>query len=1304
MGVKFAPLDSDEGYDSWKMDMEALLVIKGCDDVIEDRDRLVLTADELRRDKQARAYIVSNVCARIKKEIGGLPTARQMWTRLEERYRATMTARRMRLQRELTDISMQQGEGIDVYFSRARGLIADLRAAGDDVTEDVALPRILEGLTEDFASVVDYVILNLDTLRWNWDAAVQHLLEAEARQHRRATGGVKASDAALQAQSRTQGRREERTCFFCGKKGHIKKDCRKYQEYLKKRQHDGHDRPARPRHSALSAMRRGSDSERWIVDSGATDHMTNRGDILHDYTALKDARAITCADGKSATAVGYGNLYATTPDGESLMFKKVLYVPKIACNLLSAGRIDERGGQILTSRGVCRVSVDGKVLLTARRDSGGLYSVRLRATVPKAHAMTAATTRAPLRLWHARLGHVGVGAIRELHKKKMVKGLEIDDLHDSKDMRCEVCPRAKLTQSHFAPSTSKATRPMELVHSDVMQMPVPSLGGARYVVTLLDDYSRLSSVTCVARKSMTAAVVADSLDRLEAMSGRRTKTLRSDNGGEYMSKEFNNSLRKRGVTHQVSAPYTPQQNGRAERLNRTLMERVRAMLAHSGQPQELWAEAVTTANYIRNRCPATTSERTPYEDFTGKKPKVDNLRVFGCRAFVFVPAGQRNKLQDRARQGVFVGYASDAKAWRVLVDDNRIVTSANVLFHEDMFDSKDQVSDHDDDDDSDDGHRAGPPATAAGDVDEEMQEPDSDGAGNDAPEDDKDEDYVMDEAQGEAEEDEQGTEFVHNRFPKRNRRPPVAWYQVKAQAHAATAADDGLPDDPATLEQALNQDDAELWRQAADEELTSLQKMGVYELVEKPASVQPLKCKWVLKRKRAANGSIERYKARLVAKGFSQRHGIDYDEVFAPVARHATLRALLAVAAERDLEIEQVDVKTAFLNGRLEEDIYMEAPSGYDFGGKVMRLHRALYGLKQAARAWNERLKESLQQRGFTMSDADASLFTLKEGGRQAYLLIYVDDALICGHRDDVDKIVEMLATDFDIRKLGAAQFFLGMEITRDRGSKTLTLSQKKYASQILERNGMRDAKPRSVPMDANTRLSRDGEDCLEQGNEYAELLGMLLYLSSCTRPDIAFAVGLLARFMSKPRREHLAYARGILHYLKKTEQCGITFSGSMGLELIGYSDADYAADPDKRRTTGGHVFTMAGGAISWASKLLPTVATSTLEAEYMATAWATKELLWLRKLMATFQGSVQCGILRCDNQGALALMRNPTSHARAKHIDVCHHFVRERVSRGDLKVEYCQTGDMIADIMTKALTKAKHEKFMAELGVGHCP
>ena len=475
--------------------------------------------------------------------------------------------------------------------------------------------------------------------------------------------------------------------------------------------------------------------------------------------------------------------------------------------------------------------------------------------------------------------------------------------------------------------------------------------------------------------------------------------------------------------------------------------------------------------------------------------------------------------------------------------------------------------------------------------------------------------------------------------------------------------------------------------------------MGVYSLVERKKDMRPLKCKWVLKRKRAADGSIERYKARLVAKGFSQRKGIDYDEVFAPVARHATLRTLLAICAHDDLEIEQIDVKTAFLNGELQEDIYMDAPEGYDFGGKIMLLHRALYGLKQAARAWNEKLTAFLQEHGFETSEADPSLFTLTQGGNKAYLLIYVDDALICGSKRIVDGVVDMLGDAFKIRKLGPASYFLGMEITRDRGMRQLELSQAKYTTTILQQFNMEDAKPRSVPMDANTKLCKEGDDFMDDAGPYAELLGMLLYLSTCTRPDIAFSVGMLARFMSHPREEHFAYAKGILHYLRSTAARGIKFKDD-DVTLKGYCDSDYAADPDKRRSTGGYVFIITGGAISWASKLLPTVATSTLEAEYMSAAWAAKEALWLRKLMATFEGKVQPCKLFCDNQGALALMRNPTCHQRAKHIDVGHHFIRERVARGEISVEYCPTSDMVADVLTKALVKSKHDKCAQALGL----
>jgi hypothetical protein len=509
-----------------------------------------------------------------------------------------------------------------------------------------------------------------------------------------------------------------------------------------------------------------------------------------------------------------------------------------------------------------------------------------------------------------------------------------------------------------------------------------------------------------------------------------------------------------------------------------------------------------------------------------------------------------------------------------------------------------------------------------------------------------------------------------------------------------------ITDEPETLDRALKQPDGELWQQAADEEMQSLKRLGVYQVVDNN-NYNLLKNKWVLKRKRTKEGLIERYKARLVVKGFAQTKGVDYDEVYAPVARHVTLRALLAVAAVKDYEIQQIDVKTAFLNGPLREDIYMEPPAGYDFGeGKVLKLNKALYGLKQAARAWNQELVKVLAKHGFEVSQADVSLFTLKRCGRQVWLLIYVDDGLIVGIKEDVEVVINIMEV-FDIRRLGDATFFLGMEIVRDRQMHTLCLTQVKYAKTILEKTGMSECKTKSTPMQVNTRLSKYGKDTMADSGVYAEVVGMLLYLSTCTRPDLAFSVGMLARFMSQPRQEHWTQVKGVLQYLRKTAGRGIMFGGAE-LKLEAYCDSDFAADPDKRRSTGGYVVLLGGGAFSWASKLLPTVGASTMEVEYMAAAWLTKELLWERKLMATLTCAeeTQAVELRCDNQGAIALMRNPTNHQRAKHIDVCHHFVRERVARGEIKVEYCPSKDMLADMFTKALPKPQHEEHSKRIGL----
>ena len=435
-----------------------------------------------------------------------------------------------------------------------------------------------------------------------------------------------------------------------------------------------------------------------------------------------------------------------------------------------------------------------------------------------------------------------------------------------------------------------------------------------------------------------------------------------------------------------------------------------------------------------------------------------------------------------------------------------------------------------------------------------------------------------------------------------------------------------------------------------------------------------------------------------MVKGFKQVPGRDFGEVYAPVSKHATLRALLATVASQDLQLHQMDVKTAYLNGELEEEIYVKPPPGYDVGKKVWRLHKALYGLKQSARAWHIKLRDGLLSHGFAICTADHSLYTLATEGETAYLLVYVDDALIAGTDRAVAKVKAVLSGMFDCHDLGVAQYFLGMSIERQPGK--LWLGQPKYARDILERFGMSDCKPRRIPLDVNLKISKEGEQLdSAEAARYPEIVGSLLYLTGCTRPDLAQSVGVLSRYMSAPTKEHMSAAKQVLRYLAGTVDLGLMYEQGDGI-VRGYCDADYAGDQDKRRSTSGYVFLLNGGAVSWNSKLQPTVAASTCESEFMAAAYAAKEALWLRQLMAEFQGEVRSVELRADNKGALALLHHPTGHQRTKHIDVAHRFVQDRVERGELEYKYVETACMVADCLTKAVPLQKLVENRGDFGL----
>jgi hypothetical protein len=1097
--------------------------------------------------------------------------------------------------------------------------------------------------------------------------------------------------------------------------------------------------------SALGNEHRGI----WVIDSGSTQHITGSLAEMEEVRLLNPVEEIrvTGETTVKATHVGRVKLNCQVGNLSSTVFlENVKYVPGVGVNLFSVNKATAAGAETSFVGDTCRIKKNGETKLVARL-MHGLWVIQERSTDYSFLAKQLESAE----VWHRRFCHAGYENLAKLAEGNLVTGMHVSaaKFREKLTTVCEPCVQGKQTRLPFPESTTKSRKPCELVHMDVCgPMPVTSTGGSKYFCTFLDDYSKLSVAIPIARKSDVKEVVKDVLGRWELKTGNRIVTIRSDRGGEYIDGELQKELRELHITHETTVPGTPQQNGDAERLNRVLLERTRAVLAESGLTQNLWAEALVTVNYARNRTPVSAHGKTPWEMFTGQKPTVSHMRVFGCTAYIHVPKEKRNKLDPVSVKGVFLGYEPNTKGYRVLRErDGVIVVSRDVIF--------------------DEREKVGNTGNEFGILEENSEDTESVGAQElkkpPAPEPDvgleTGEMVTREEAgveqRGALEKNGKQTktpESSEKRSAGRVRKKPGEWYKASShftsgsggeeeeeaetnletnggealnsvwQSFAEAVGEDRkspkeisarLSDEntegtdclvePQSFEEALKSPQAEFWKSAMDDEFKSLLENGTWELVECPPGVKPVPMKWVFKIKRNADGSVERFKARLVAKGFLQKQGVDFEEVYAPVSKQTTVRTLLAVCADKDLELQQLDVKTAFLNGHLDEEIYMQQAQGYEEGGQtvVCKLKRAIYGLRQAPRAWYLRLKEEMEKLGWAVSGADPALFIKRENGAVFYALVYVDDILLAGPRGSpvIVRLKRELAEVFDIRDLGESSYFLGMEIERKREEGTIKLTQKRLTGEILSRFGMSEAKERSVPLSQAEKLTKDGDPLDTSEYPYRELVGSLLYLSVCTRPDIAHAVGALSRYMSSPTIDHWRAATGILRYLAGTREYGIVF-GNGDLDLQGYVDADYAGELDTRRSTTGYVFMLSGGAISWSSRLQTTVAVSTVEAEYMGAASAVKEALWLRKLARDIGLEASHVEIRGDNQGALKLLKHSMSTQRSKHIDVMHHFARERVLKGDVKFEYCSTEDMAADFLTKAVSPAKFNKCRLMIGV----
>ena len=516
---------------------------------------------------------------------------------------------------------------------------------------------------------------------------------------------------------------------------------------------------------------------------------------------------------------------------------------------------------------------------------------------------------------------------------------------------------------------------------------------------------------------------------------------------------------------------------------------------------------------------------------------------------------------------------------------------------------------------------------------------------------------------------------------------------------------------PTSYKEAVNDPNhGKQWKAAIDFEVGQLLVNNTWEEKTPPPGVNLISSKWVFTLKFFPDGSLERFKARLVARGFTQQYGVDYTETFAPTVRMATLRAFFAVVACENLECRQYDIKNAFTESNLDEELWMKIPQGIRPKGNGTALHllRSLYGLKQAARDWNLLMKDELTKWGFHQSKADPCLFVHPERGIR--LLVYVDDLAAAAPRNsDLDWFYAQLSARFNAKDLKEIQKILGVRVTRDRKAGTVELDQEQYLDKVLTKFGF----PHAVHKATNISTPIDGYNDLRPATPedrridmtwYREVIGSVMYAMIYTRPDIAFALGRLSQYMQDPAEHHASALKRLLRYLRSTIKSRICFGP--GGKLVVYSDADYASDKTDRKSISASVGLIGGGPVFWGSKKQTAVATATTEAEYVAMSTTAKQGQWVAQILRDmgYGGYVasnhQTVDTRGDNQGAIALTKNPHLTERSKHIDIAYHYIRDLQERGRVSVSYVPTDTMAADGLSKPLPRSTFQRFMSQIGM----
>ncbi|KAJ3515515.1 hypothetical protein NMY22_g14435 [Coprinellus aureogranulatus] len=1077
-----------------------------------------------------------------------------------------------------------------------------------------------------------------------------------------------------------------------------------------------------------------------LLDSGCTLHLFSNPDVFWDFEAgsTESMTTANCGD-LSTEGRGLVKLRVTLEDGSSIELKlhDCRYAPKAPCNLLSVGDLQRKGvGINYSSDGNTYINLRNEYTLKALR-LGKLSFLEAEIVYPPGTGNVAAASIRDRVVdpwtWHLRFGHLGMADTRRMLIGSYALGIKYAG--EMKDEVCPPCVVAKANRRFVGPLGGHAEGPCGIFHIDLsgphsIRTKTGAYSGLfAYFAIMLDDWSNYGYTVLL--KDRGSAGIRDAFINwrrmMERETGAKVKMVKMDGAKELTKGVFGEYLKQEGIHIDDIIPYHHWQNGKAERYIQTIDNTARAMLAGSLLPPSYWGDSVLTAQFLRNRLPTSTlpHDITPYERIFNKKPDLSYLRVFGSLGHAWIPPEKRYKGDHRRVPVILVGVVSRRiqhplaklreSQWG---DDTDSEPTVAELRAERLASLRS-------------GTRQGalpPPVSMF---------------------------MVLPDGVDTMASYEVACSLVNTPTPDGNPRPSTTYDD---EGHAlecvfiATREDptvynrvrkDDLSRPPKTWKEALAREDGWRWVDAMREEVRGLFLMEVLEKVERlPDGRRAIPLKWVFAFKYDEFGKVIGYKARLVVQGCRQRPE-DYGTTSSPVARMACIKALLAWACRMNWSVFSFDIKTAFLHATLHELVFVGQIPGFpELAGAVYRLKRALYGLKQSAYEFYIFLKESLSKIGVFHCDVDRAVFVgiwntppdpsipMPPDNKPLILMVpvHVDDGLAVSNSDELYAwFIKRLSELMQVKDLGHATLYLGIRIVRDRAGRRMWLSQRAYVEDLLAEwklsacTGHRVPLPRSLddPINMSDNVYKNYTD--DQVRElYLRLVGAILYLALCTRPDLAYAAMALAQHNAAPTRSHLAAAKGVLRYLASTldfalqypaphvpnpDRSSILASDGIRVETCGFSDADWASDVADRRSVSGYAVYFMGCLVSWSATKQRVVALSSNEAELYALSHLTREILWFRMFLKSIR--LPCPRpfpIFADNQSTIAMVHAENINGRSKHIDVRHHFIRDHIKEGSISAKWLSTKDNTADIFTKSLPKDLFYLHRSNLGLVPLP